>query len=145
MHFEPYGSALISAAPYTGQPHLEEANFTVLSFDGKNVRGCGGPQEKLAVAVCDGERQVCTMSVPGAAQTLTLPEQWAFETDKPSCILTDAYKRRYVEPGEGADAAREICAPDYDFAGWYDFKMEMCIRDRAHIAQGVQRILHAGK
>ncbi len=123
MHFEPYGSALISAAPYTGQPHLEEANFTVLSFDGKNVRGCGGPQEKRAVAVCDGERQVCTMSVPGAAQTLTLPAQWAFETDKPNCILTDAYKMRYVEPGEGADAAREICAPDYDFAGWYDFKM----------------------
>ncbi len=123
MHFEPFGSALISAAPYAGQPHLEEAGFTVLSFDGRTIRGCGGPEEKRAVAVCGGGKKTVSAVIDSRPAEIELPEVWHFETDRPNCILTGDYKVRYAAPGEGEATAREISAPDYPFDGWYDFKM----------------------
>ncbi len=123
LHFEPCGSAMISAAGYQGQPHLEEANFTVLSFDGKTIRGVGGENEKYAVAVCGNEKKAVTALAAGTAREISLPKTWEFALDKPNCILTGDFKMRYACPEEGEAVAREVCREDYAFEGWYEFKM----------------------
>ncbi len=123
LHFEPYGSALFSGEEYKGQPHLEEADFTVLSFDGTTIRGVGGGAEKSALAICQDTRKPFCEKINNPTVEIPLPDTWEFTLDKPNCILTGDYKMRYAKEGEGAETARDICRKDYDFTGWYDFKM----------------------
>lgn len=123
FHFEPYGSALIGTQPYTGQLHVEEANFQILSFNGLTIQGMDGPAEKWAVVICQNERKEICFHFSADSRELLLPQMWAFEPDRPNCILTGTYKMRYAKEGEGVDTAKEISSPGFSFDGWYDFKM----------------------
>lgn len=123
LNFAPYASMLISTQPYTGQPHLEQSNFTVVRTEETFVLGAGGPEEKRAVICKEGKRRTWEARLSEEDTEFPCSKEWLFCTDKPNTILSDSYKMRFAAPGEGEDTAKEICSMDYPFENWYDFKM----------------------
>lgn len=123
MHFEPFGSALIAFAPETEKEHIADAAFTAESYDPetRTVRGFGRLHENGTVTLQAGEERL-TRTVPAIAPTDPIPltGPFAFRTDKPNSLNTDAWKVAYAKDGDDVEA---IASGRADMTGWLDMRM----------------------
>ena len=127
VHMEPYGSAMYAFAEETEKNHVAEAAMEVeraeFAGDGKTgvIHAAARLTEDAQVLVqtAEGEK---TLSVAAKTPLPVIPlgDRFDFTIDKPNSLNTDAWKMKYVEPGDDVAA---ITSGKADMSRWLDMRM----------------------
>ena len=122
-HLEPFGSTMFSFAEETEPVHISASDITVESFDPKTktTRGFARLSEDGSLTLWDGAaHRSATVPFRTPQEPILLDGTFAFSTDKPNSLNTDAWKMTYAEDGEDTLAITEGRA---DMSEWLDMRM----------------------
>lgn len=127
IHLEPFGSTLLSFAEEQEKAHVTRSDLEItdlkMAENGKEgtVIGFGRLSEEGSVSVeLDGEEKVLA-AVPGdVLPVIPLTGPFAFATDKPNSLNTDAWKMQYAQDGDDVEA---ITTGRADYSEWLDMRM----------------------
>ena len=123
LHLEPFGSALYSFADEPEAAHVCASDMTVETFDPatRTATGFARLETDGAITLQTGSERE-TVSIPAAAPAPVLPlcGPFAFATDKPNSLNTDAWKMTYATD---ADDIAAITTGKADMSSWLDMRM----------------------
>ena len=122
-HFEPFGSAMFSFAPKTDAAHLCASDIVVESFDPETgtAQGYARLTETGEISLCEnGAIRTARIEAVEPAAPIVLSGPFAFRTDKPNSINTDAWK---MTCASASDDVAAITSGKADMSCWLDMRM----------------------
>lgn len=122
-HFEPFGSAMFSFARKPDAAHLCASDIVVESFDPETgtAQGYARLTENGEISLSEnGTARTAHIEAVKLSAPIVLSGPFAFRTDKPNSLNTDAWKMTYATD---ADDVAAITDGKADTSGWLDMRM----------------------